>query len=96
MRFVQAAAGNAAEGLKGVATSLPESLIDNPVNALLNANYVGILVWAAVIGTALKKDGFSRNEKHDRPICGSVDDGRAPDHLFRAGRLKNGEKMPEI
>lgn len=28
--------------------------IDNPVNALLNANYMGILVWAIAVGIALR------------------------------------------
>ena len=30
------------------------SVVDNPVNALLNANYIGILTWAVILGLALK------------------------------------------
>lgn len=30
------------------------NIVDNPVNALINANYIGILAWAALIGFALK------------------------------------------
>ena len=29
------------------------SIVDNPVNALLTANYIGILAWAVVLGIAL-------------------------------------------
>ncbi|MBR1945834.1 MAG: serine/threonine transporter SstT, partial [Alphaproteobacteria bacterium] len=43
------------EGLKEVALALLNQLIDSPVNALLKANYIGILVWAVVFGIALKK-----------------------------------------
>lgn len=31
------------------------NIVDNPVNALLNANYIGILAWAVVLGLALRK-----------------------------------------
>ena len=30
------------------------SVVDNPVNALLTANYIGILAWAIIAGLALK------------------------------------------
>ncbi|VWX34549.1 serine/threonine transporter SstT [Exiguobacterium oxidotolerans] len=30
------------------------NVVDNPVNALINANYIGILAWAIVLGLALK------------------------------------------
>ncbi|WP_226646935.1 serine/threonine transporter SstT [Mesobacillus subterraneus] len=30
------------------------NIVDNPVNAIINANYIGILAWAALIGFALK------------------------------------------
>lgn len=55
MQFIQAVAGNAPGGLKEIALSLLNSLIDNPVNALLKANYIGILTWAVIFGLALKK-----------------------------------------
>ena len=29
------------------------SIVDNPVNALVNANYIGILAWAILAGVAL-------------------------------------------
>src|SRR5690606_451111 len=30
------------------------NVVDNPVNALIKANYIGILAWAIVLGVALK------------------------------------------
>lgn len=32
-------------------------VVDNPVNALINANYIGILAWAVLLGVALKGAG---------------------------------------
>ena len=37
-----------------VLTTVVKSAFDNPVNALLNANYIGILVWAIALGAALR------------------------------------------
>lgn len=42
--------GSVVEVLK----SLLLNIVDNPVNAIINANYIGILAWAALIGFALK------------------------------------------
>ena len=44
------APGNAVEVLR----TLVLNVVDNPVNALINANYIGILAWAIVLGLALK------------------------------------------
>ena len=62
MQFIQAAAGNAPGGLKEIALSLLGSLVDNPVNALSKANYIGILTWAIVFGLALKKTASSETK----------------------------------
>ena len=35
------------------------SLVSNPVDALVNANYIGILAWAVLLGIALRKAGDS-------------------------------------
>ncbi|WP_218239841.1 serine/threonine transporter SstT [Comamonas fluminis] len=37
-----------------VLVSVLKSAFDNPVNALMNANYIGILVWAIALGVALR------------------------------------------
>ncbi|QDY46600.1 serine/threonine transporter SstT [Planococcus glaciei] len=42
--------GNAIEVIK----TLVLNVVDNPVNALINANYIGILAWAIVLGLALR------------------------------------------
>ncbi|PNK60833.1 serine/threonine transporter SstT [Psychrobacter sp. FDAARGOS_221] len=42
-------------GLKEVLTTLLMNLVDNPVSAIANANYMGILAWAIIIGFALRQ-----------------------------------------
>lgn len=42
-------------GIVAVLHSLVLSIVDNPVSALLNANYIGILAWAVILGIALKQ-----------------------------------------
>ena len=46
-----AAPGGVGEVLK----TLLMNLVSNPVDALVNANYIGILAWAVLLGLALKK-----------------------------------------
>lgn len=41
-------------GIVEVLKTLLFNIVDNPVNALLNANYIGILTWAILLGIALK------------------------------------------
>ncbi len=41
-------------GIVEVLKSLVFQLVDNPVNAIINANYIGILTWAILLGLALK------------------------------------------
>lgn len=42
-------------GVVEVLKTLLMNIVDNPVKALYNANYIGILAWAIVLGLALKK-----------------------------------------
>jgi len=42
-------------GLTEVVKNLLMSIIDNPIRALFNANYIGILAWAVILGIALQK-----------------------------------------
>ena len=44
----------APEGIGEVLTTLLMNVVANPVDALMNANYVGILAWAVVLGIALR------------------------------------------
>ena len=41
-------------GIGEVLRALLTNMVSNPVSALLNANYVGILAWAVILGLALK------------------------------------------
>ncbi|MCM3719497.1 serine/threonine transporter SstT [Fictibacillus phosphorivorans] len=58
---VELTLGKGAEGVtppSGVAEVLKTllmNIVDNPFNALVNANYVGILTWAVLLGLALRK-----------------------------------------
>ena len=42
------------EGLGEVLTTLLMNVVANPVGALMNANYLGILAWGVVLGIALR------------------------------------------
>lgn len=42
-------------GIVEVLKTLLFNFVDNPVSALMNANYIGILTWAILLGIALKK-----------------------------------------
>ena len=42
------------EGIAEVLSSLILSIVANPVDALMNANYLGILAWAVLLGIALR------------------------------------------
>lgn len=43
------------EGIAEVFQTLLFNIFANPVDALMNANYIGILAWAILLGVALKK-----------------------------------------
>ena len=45
----------APEGIVSVLQTLILKLVDNPVNALMSGNYIGILSWAVVFGFAFRK-----------------------------------------
>ncbi|MFT6407015.1 MAG: serine/threonine transporter [Arenicella sp.] len=49
------AMNSAPQGIGEVLNTLLFKIFDNPVNALLNANYVGILAWAIGLGIMLRK-----------------------------------------
>ena len=44
----------APEGIGAVLVTLVKNIFSNPVDALMNANYIGILAWAIVLGIALR------------------------------------------
>ncbi len=49
------AEGAAPEGIAEVLKTLLMNVVSNPVSALMNANYIGVLAWAVVLGLALRK-----------------------------------------
>ncbi len=56
IEFVSAAEDvSAPSGIVEVLRNLLVSVVDNPVNALAKANYIGILAWAIGLGLALRK-----------------------------------------
>lgn len=53
--LTSAAEQTAPTGLGQVFRGLLNNMVENPVSALINANYVGILTWAVILGLALRK-----------------------------------------
>lgn len=53
----ESAEGAAPEGIAEVLKTLLMNVVDNPVGALMNANYIGVLAWAVIFGLALRKAG---------------------------------------
>lgn len=62
-------------GILEVLTSLLNNIVDNPVNALINANYIGILAWSVVLGLALKRHGSDSTKRMLRDISDAVSQG---------------------
>lgn len=53
-------------GILAVLSNLLFSVVDNPINALLNANYIGILAWALALGLAMRHaHGATKNVMSD-------------------------------
>lgn len=55
LKLTDAASGSAPQGIVEVLTNLLTNIVANPVDSLLNANYIGILAWAILLGIALEK-----------------------------------------
>lgn len=54
LKLTDAVSDTAPSGIGEVLKSLVLNLVSNPVNALMNANYIGVLTWAIIFGLALK------------------------------------------
>ncbi|MFJ7883095.1 serine/threonine transporter SstT [Pseudomonas sp. NPDC096917] len=57
-------------GISEVLQSLVLSVVDNPVSALMNANFIGILAWAIGIGIAIRHAGDTT-----RTVLGDLSNG---------------------
>jgi serine/threonine transporter len=53
------AGSSAPQGILEVFTSLLQKLVDNPINAILTGNYIGILVWGVLLGIFLHRGADS-------------------------------------
>lgn len=54
---------SAPAGLLEVFRSLLTKMVENPVSALINANYVGILTWSVILGLALRKGASDKTKE---------------------------------
>lgn len=59
-------------GIGEVFTNLLNNIVSNPVDALVNANYVGILTWSIILGLALKKLAKPHTKEALRDISDAV------------------------
>ena len=50
---------NPPQGIAEVLGELVQKLVDNPVNALLTSNFIGILVWGVALGLTLRHSADS-------------------------------------
>lgn len=50
------------DGIGQVLSNLLLQLVDNPVNALITANYIGILSWAGIFGIAMREASHHSKE----------------------------------
>ncbi len=69
---VEAAVQAAPRGLGEVFSQLFMNMIANPVDSLMNANYIGILFWSVVLGLALKATASDNTKKVFQDISGAV------------------------
>ena len=62
---------SAPEGIAEVLQDLLLSAVDNPVNALVNANFIGVLTWSIGLGIALRSASQSTRQAVD-DLSGAV------------------------
>lgn len=67
MVLTDAVSNTPPSGIGEVLTTILNNMVANPISALMNANYVGILTWAIIFGLAFKKLA-------DEPTCKVIAD----------------------
>lgn len=72
LKLTAAAKQTAPSGISEVLRSLLNNIVANPVNALMNANYIGILAWAIIFGLALKRYGADTTIRTMQDISDAV------------------------
>lgn len=70
--LAEAATQSAPAGLGEVFRSLGNNMVANPVSALMNANYVGILTWAVIFGLALRAIATEKTKEVFTDISNAV------------------------
>lgn len=60
------------QGIGEVIYNLLMNVIANPFGALTNANYIGILFWAALFGSAMKKIGAGSSKEFMKNVADAV------------------------
>lgn len=63
LKLTEAVSETAPDGIGEVLKSLLLNMVSNPVGALMNANYIGILMWSIVLGLALKKHASAHTKE---------------------------------
>ncbi len=68
----EAAEGAAPNGIGEVLHTLLMNMVSNPVDAMANANYTGILTWAVILGLALKHIANDHTKTVMQDVAGAV------------------------
>ncbi|MBQ8144912.1 MAG: serine/threonine transporter SstT [Butyricicoccus sp.] len=55
LKLADAAAGAPPSGIGEVLRTLITNMVQNPITAMINANYIGVLTWAVILGIALRQ-----------------------------------------
>ncbi len=63
---------NPPSGLGEVFSTLLGKLVENPVSALINGNYVGILTWSIMAGLALRTVGSDKTKEMIKDLSNTV------------------------
>lgn len=70
--LTQAVEKSAPAGLSEVFRTLLNNMVSNPVTSIMNANYVGILTWAVILGLALRTTASDATKKTLDDIAAGV------------------------
>ena len=62
MHFLEAVDHSVLSGLQEVTSAVLSHLLDDPIDSLLNAKYISILVWAIIFSIALKKQATEQTK----------------------------------
>ena len=55
LKLTDAVSNEAPSGIWEVLSSLITNMVQNPITSIINANYIGILTWAVILGIALRE-----------------------------------------